>query len=123
MTADSLSATAKLVVTDAVGELFDHRDMSAIDRYWSSRYVEHSVACGEGLDGLRETVVGLPDGFRHERLRLLVDGDLVVAHGIYHGLGPTPIVAFDPGWWPTARSPSIGTPTSTARPRPCRATR
>jgi predicted SnoaL-like aldol condensation-catalyzing enzyme len=95
MTADSPTATAKMVVLNAIDRLFGRRDVSAVDRYWSSRYVEHSIVGGEGLDGLRETVAALPDGFRHERLRLLADGDLVVAHGVYHGLGPTPIAAFD----------------------------
>jgi predicted SnoaL-like aldol condensation-catalyzing enzyme len=32
---------------------------------------------------------------RHVRARVLAAGDLVVAHGVYHGLGQGPIAAFD----------------------------
>jgi predicted SnoaL-like aldol condensation-catalyzing enzyme len=95
LTADSPPTTPKNLVLSAISELFDQRDPSAIDRYWSAGYVEHSIAGSPGLEGLRELADGLPEGFRHERLRMLSDGGLIVAHGIYHGLGPTAMVAFD----------------------------
>ena len=91
----SSPATPEDLVRRAVGELFDERDLGAVDRYWSPDYAEHAAASGPGLDGLRTLADRLPDGFRHERIRLLADGGLVVAHGVYHGLGPAPAVAFD----------------------------
>jgi predicted SnoaL-like aldol condensation-catalyzing enzyme len=95
MTADVPLMTAKDLVAHAIGELFDQRDSSAIDRYWSPHYVEHSTVGAGGLEGLKAVVGNLPDGFRHVRARVLGDGDLVLAHGVYQGLGPVPVVAFD----------------------------
>jgi predicted SnoaL-like aldol condensation-catalyzing enzyme/uncharacterized protein YndB with AHSA1/START domain len=92
---DSSPITPEDLVRRALGDLLDGRYLRAIDRYWSPDYTEHSVPSGQGLDGLRKLAESLPFGFRHERIRLFADGDLVVAHGLYHGLGPAPVVAFD----------------------------
>jgi hypothetical protein len=40
-------------------------------------------------------VATLPAGFHYEGARVLADGDLVALHGVYHGFGPEPLVAFD----------------------------
>jgi predicted SnoaL-like aldol condensation-catalyzing enzyme len=95
MTADVSSATAKALVLTAIVDLFDRRDLSAVTRYWSPDYVDHSPAGTGNRDGLDALVLGLPDGFAHERLRILADGAFVIAHGLYHGLGPDPVAAFD----------------------------
>ncbi|MDX6392197.1 MAG: hypothetical protein QOJ73_3260 [Streptosporangiaceae bacterium] len=78
------------LVLQAIAQLFDKRDVTAVDQYWSPAYVEHSLWGGAGLDGLRHMVSALPDGFRHEKVRVLGHGDLVAVHGIYHGVGPDP---------------------------------
>jgi predicted SnoaL-like aldol condensation-catalyzing enzyme len=85
---------AQLIVK-ATEELFNQRDLSAVERHWSPKYVEHSVVGRPGLDGLREAASTLLAGFRHEKVRVLSEGDLVVAHGVYHGLGPEPDAACD----------------------------
>jgi predicted SnoaL-like aldol condensation-catalyzing enzyme len=87
--------TAKELVLQATAELFDKRDASAVDRYWADSYIEHSTQGGPAREALRAIVVGLPDGSAHEKIRVLSEGDLVVAHGLYHGLGPHPIVGCD----------------------------
>src|ERR1700737_4158070 len=86
---------AKELVEQAVYELFDQRDATAVERYWSPDYIEHSIVGAGGLQGLRDLAGSLPPGFRHKRIRVLGEQDLVVAHGLYDGLGSTPIVAFD----------------------------
>jgi predicted SnoaL-like aldol condensation-catalyzing enzyme len=90
-----IRVNAKELVQQAVHELFDQRDVSAVDRYWSPDYVEHSIVGGDGREALRELAGSLPAGFRHTRARLLGEHDLVVAHGCYEELGATPLVAFD----------------------------
>ena len=87
--------TAKNLVLRATTELFGNRDLTAIDRHWAAGYIEHSTLAGPGLDGLREAASSLPAGFRREMLRVLSEDELVVAHGLYHGLGPVPIVGCD----------------------------
>ncbi|MFD1367690.1 nuclear transport factor 2 family protein [Actinoplanes sichuanensis] len=87
--------SAKETVLTAVGQLFGEKDPSAVDRWVSPTYRQHSALATDGPDGLRGLVAGLPDGFRYEQHRVLADGDLVALHGTYHGFGPAPLVAFD----------------------------
>lgn len=87
--------TAKNLVLYATAELFGNRDLSAIGRHWAAGYIEHSTLAGPGLDGLREAAGSLPAGFRHKELRVLSEDELVVVHGLYHGLGPVPVVGCD----------------------------
>ncbi len=86
---------AKDLVLRATAELFGKRDISAAEQYWAAGYTEHSTLSGPGLDGLRDAASNLPEGFRHEKLRVLSEDDLVVAHGLYHGDGLTPVVGCD----------------------------
>ena len=86
---------AKEVVLTAGGELFGARDLSAVDRWWSEDYRQHSSMAGGGREALRQVVAGLPEGFRYEGVRVLEDGELVALHGTYYGFGSEPMVAFD----------------------------
>lgn len=49
----------------------------------------------DGVEGLRDLVSHLPDGFSYQIHRVFGDDDLVVTHGTYFGFGPDPQVAFD----------------------------
>jgi predicted SnoaL-like aldol condensation-catalyzing enzyme len=82
-------------VKRATHALFNDRDPGAVERYWSDAYIEHSTVLGPDVDGLRNALRELPDGFRHERTRVFGEGDLVVAHGLDHGFGPDPAVVCD----------------------------
>lgn len=86
---------AKDTVLAAAKELFGDRDPSAVDRWVAPGYVQHSSLAADGPEALRALVAGLPDDFRYEPARVLADGDLVALHGVYHGFGPVPLVAFD----------------------------
>lgn len=90
-----MRVSAKELVEQAVHELFGQRDATAVDRYWSPDYIEHSIVGADGLQGLRDLAGSLPEGFRHVRARVLGEHDLVVAHGRYEGLAAAPIAAFD----------------------------
>jgi predicted SnoaL-like aldol condensation-catalyzing enzyme len=83
------------VALAAVAELFDKKDPTAVDRWVSDTYRQHSTLAADGPEALRELVTNLPADFRYEVARVLVDGDIVALHGIYHGFGPDPLVAFD----------------------------
>ncbi len=85
----------KEIVLKAAGELFGDRDPSAVDRWVASDYRQHSSLAADGPEALRGLVAGLPSGFRYELARVIADGDLVALHGVYHGFGPEPLVAFD----------------------------
>ncbi|MCX4585593.1 nuclear transport factor 2 family protein [Streptomyces sp. NBC_01481] len=85
----------KDLVLKATGELFGHKDPSAVDRCVSPTYKQHSALAADGPEALRELVDSLSADFRYEGVRVIADGDLVALHGVYHGLGPTALVAFD----------------------------
>ncbi|TXC99798.1 nuclear transport factor 2 family protein [Streptomyces sp. ISID311] len=85
----------KELVLRAVGELFGKQDPYAVDRWVAPGYIQHSSLAADGPEALRALVSSLPDGFRYEGARVIADGDLVALHGIYHGFGPEPLVAFD----------------------------
>ncbi|MBO1267680.1 nuclear transport factor 2 family protein [Arthrobacter sp. PO-11] len=86
---------ARDVVAAAATELFENRDASAVDRLVSASYRQHSALIADGPEALRGLVANLPEGFRYEPARFLVDGNLVALHGTYHGFGPDPLAAFD----------------------------
>src|SRR5689334_4982477 len=87
--------TAKDIVLTAAGQLFGDKDPSAVDRWVSPAYVQHSSLAADGPEGLRQLVANLPAGFRYDLHRVIAEGDLVALHGTYHGFGPDPLVAFD----------------------------
>jgi predicted SnoaL-like aldol condensation-catalyzing enzyme len=86
---------AKDTVLGAAKELFADKDPSAVDRWVAPDYKQHSALAPDGPEGLRGLVANLPAGFGYEGARVIADGDLVALHGIYHGFGPDPLVAFD----------------------------
>ncbi|KOV85369.1 nuclear transport factor 2 family protein [Nocardia sp. NRRL S-836] len=85
----------KELVLKAAGELFGAKDPSAVDRWVAPDYRQHSALIGDGPEALRGLVANLPEGFHYELARVVADGDLVALHGVYHGFGPQPLVAFD----------------------------
>lgn len=96
MTTKSTTAPAsKDLVLSAVEQLLGQRDTSALDSLFTADFVQHSTTVGDGLEGLRAFVAGLPDQFRYEQVRVLAEGDLVVTHGRHHGLAEQPLVTFD----------------------------
>jgi predicted SnoaL-like aldol condensation-catalyzing enzyme len=85
----------KELVLKAAGELFGDKDPSAVDRWVATDYRQHSSLIADGPEALRGLVANLPEGFHYELARVIADGDLVALHGVYHGFGPQPLVAFD----------------------------
>ncbi len=83
------------LVKQALIELFVKRDLSAIDRYWDTSYIQHNPSIPDGLELLREIVMNLPREFSYEPGMVAADGELVMIHGRYTGWGPKPIVAVD----------------------------
>lgn len=91
--ADQARRNTEIVLT-AMRELFDEKDLTALDRYWAEPYVQHSPHMPSGLDTLRAAVPGLR-GFRWEPQRIAAQGDLVFTHSVVHGWAPDPVVIVD----------------------------
>lgn len=94
----AFAADTREIVTRAMTELMVNRNVESIDDYFAEPYIQHnqSVPSGlAGLKGLADQAIGKNPTFQYQLIRVLADGDIGVAHGIYQGFGPAPLVGFD----------------------------
>jgi predicted SnoaL-like aldol condensation-catalyzing enzyme len=77
----------KAFVLEAFETLFNKRDYVAAERFWSSNYIQHSAHIPPGREGLFNMIKGLPDGLRYENGLMVANGDYVVLHGRFSGIG------------------------------------
>jgi predicted SnoaL-like aldol condensation-catalyzing enzyme len=77
----------KELVLKAFDTLFNKRDYSAAERLWSSKYIQHSAHIPSGREGLFELVKNVPPTMRYENQLTLANGDYVMLHGRFFGLG------------------------------------
>jgi predicted SnoaL-like aldol condensation-catalyzing enzyme len=90
-----MSSTNAQLVRRALIELFVHRDVSAIERYWATPFLQHNPSLPDGVGILADLVAGLPPHFSYEPGMTATEGDWVMIHGRYTGWGPKPIIAVD----------------------------
>lgn len=77
----------KALVLQAFDTLFNKRDYAAAERFWSSAYIQHSAHIAPGRDGLFELVRAAPKELRYENALIVADGDYVMLHGRFSGIG------------------------------------
>ena len=77
----------KALVLVAFDALFNQRDYSAAERYWSPGYIQHSAHIAPGRDGLFDLVKGLPPTLKYEPGLIVADDNFVVIHGRFSGFG------------------------------------
>lgn len=82
----------KALVKKALTELFIKGDLTALDRYWSDRYIQHSPLVGNGRDALKGLVTSLGADATFEFGLMMEEGDFVMVHGRYTGVGPKPLI-------------------------------
>jgi predicted SnoaL-like aldol condensation-catalyzing enzyme len=86
----------KALVLEAFDTLFNKRDYTAAERFWSDRYIQHSAHIAPGRDGLFNLIRALPDSLKYESHLILAEGDYVIAHGRFSGHGrPAAWIAAD----------------------------
>jgi predicted SnoaL-like aldol condensation-catalyzing enzyme len=86
----------KALVLEAFDTLFNKRDYLAAERFWSDRYIQHSAHIPPGRDGLFNLVRSLPTTLRYENHLVVAEGDYVVCHGRFSGIGrPAAWIAAD----------------------------
>jgi len=74
-------------VLEAFDTLFNKRDYTAADRYWSPHYIQHSAHIEPGREGLLNLIKSLSPTLKYEAGAILAGGDLVIVHGRFSGLG------------------------------------
>jgi predicted SnoaL-like aldol condensation-catalyzing enzyme len=77
----------KAFVLEAFETLFNERDYVAAERFWSPNYIQHSAHIPPGREGLFNMIKGLPDDFRYENGLVVANGDYVLLHGRFSGIG------------------------------------
>lgn len=83
----------KQIVREAFDAVFNQRDISAFEKYWSPNYIQHSAHIPPGRDGLRNLVASLPPEAKYDSSIMMAEGDYVMVHGRYSGIvGPNWIV-------------------------------
>ena len=80
-------AKNKALVLEAFETLFNRRDYPAAERYWSPHYIQHSAHIPPGREGLFDLVRNTPVTMRYENALTVADGDYVLLHGRFSGIG------------------------------------
>src|ERR1700739_3756157 len=77
----------KALVLEAFDTLFNKRDYAAAERYWSPNYIQHSAHIAPGREGLFNLIKSIPPTLKYESGTILAEGDFVIVHGRYSGIG------------------------------------
>jgi predicted SnoaL-like aldol condensation-catalyzing enzyme len=86
----------KALVLEAFDTLFNRRDYAAAERFWSARYIQHSAHIAPGREGLFDLIRSAPAELRYENQLIVAEGDFVIAHGRFSGIGrPAAWIAAD----------------------------
>jgi len=89
-------AQNKAIVLKAFDTLFNKRDYPAAERFWSTTYIQHSAHIAPGREGLFNLVRSAPNTLRYENQLIVAEGDYVIAHGRFTGIGrPAAWIAAD----------------------------
>jgi predicted SnoaL-like aldol condensation-catalyzing enzyme len=86
----------KALVLEAFDTLFNQRDYVAAEHFWSSKYIQHSAHIAPGRAGLFSLIRSLPPSLKYEHGTIVAEGDRVMVHGRFSGLGtPAPWIVVD----------------------------
>jgi predicted SnoaL-like aldol condensation-catalyzing enzyme len=77
----------KSTVLEAFETLFNKHDYAKALSFWSPNYIQHSAHIPPGREGLFELVKNVPATLRYENQLIVANGDFVMLHGRFSGLG------------------------------------
>lgn len=91
----TLEEENKATVLEAFDTLFNKRDYTAAEKFWSPQYIQHSAHIEPGREGLFDLVKRLPPTLKYEPGIIVADGDFVIVHGRFSGFQPVNWIAAD----------------------------
>lgn len=91
----TLEEENKATVLEAFHTLFNKRDYTAAEKFWSPQYIQHSAHIEPGREGLFDLVKRLPPTLKYEPGIIVADGDFVIVHGRFSGFQPVNWIAAD----------------------------
>jgi hypothetical protein len=77
----------KALVLEAFDTLFNRPDYDAATRFWSDDYIQHSAHIEPGREGLFNLIRSAPAALRYEHQLIVAEGDYVLLHGRFSGIG------------------------------------
>jgi predicted SnoaL-like aldol condensation-catalyzing enzyme len=77
----------KAIVLKAFDTLFNKRDYSAAESFWSPNYIQHSAHIEPGRDGLFNLIKAAPLSLRYEPGVIVAEGEYVIVHGRFSNIG------------------------------------
>src|ERR1700685_332904 len=77
----------KAFVLEAFETLFNKKDFVAAEKFWSSKYIQHSAHIPPGRAGLCDLVKSVPTEMKYENSLIMAEGDMLMLHGRFSGLG------------------------------------
>ena len=86
-TSKEIKEKNKALVLEAFETLFNQRDYTAAERYWSPKYIQHSAHIAPGREGLFNLIKSIPPTLKYEPGTIVADGDFVIVHGRFSGFG------------------------------------
>ncbi len=84
---ETITSHNKALVLAAFDTLFNTRDSAAAARCWSPHDVQHRAHIAPGRDGLFNRIKRLPPTLKYEPGTMVAEGDGVIVHGRFSGLG------------------------------------
>jgi predicted SnoaL-like aldol condensation-catalyzing enzyme len=84
---DSIAGKNKAIVLEAFDTLFNKRDYTGAERFWSPNYIQHSAHIEPGRDGLFNLIKAAPPSLKYEHGVILAEGDYVIVHGRFSSIG------------------------------------
>jgi len=82
---DTNAQKNKAIVLKAFDTLFNKRDYTAAERFWSPNYAQHSAHIAPGREGLFDLSKGIPATLKYEPGTIVAEGDIV--HGRFSNFG------------------------------------
>lgn len=84
---ESVQDKNKALVLEAFDTLFNKRDYTAAESFWSPSYIQHSAHIEPGREGLFNLIKNLPPTLKYEAGTIVADGEWVIVHGRFSGFG------------------------------------
>jgi predicted SnoaL-like aldol condensation-catalyzing enzyme len=85
--ATELEKKNKELVLKAFDMLFNNRDYTGAEKFWSPSYIQHSAHIVPGREGLFNLIKSIPPTLKYEHGTIVAEGDFVIVHGRYSGIG------------------------------------
>jgi predicted SnoaL-like aldol condensation-catalyzing enzyme len=83
----TIAEANKRSVLEAFDTLFNKRDYTAAERFWSPDYIQHSAHIPPGREGLFDLIRSAPATLRYEPGLILANDEFLIVHGRFSGDG------------------------------------